>query len=407
MYANKVGYQPDYLALLQYIMRIDPDKGSEFASLLYQNEGGPLLSIEQIVDVFSAVNAVQAATAFLLDNMKEDRPEQAGLQTKLLEMNLMSAPQVADAIIANGIYSHFDRAYIASLCEKAGLYQRALEFYQDFYDIKRLIAHSSGLSVDFVVGFFGRLSVEQSVECLKEMLVSNMRQNLQLVVQVAIKYSEQLGPSNLISLFEQCKTFEGLYFYLGAVVNVSTDPDVHFKYIQAACRTGQVKEVERICRDSKYYDPEKVKNFLKEARLTDQLPLMIVCDRHGFVHDLVLYLYQNGMFKYVEIYVQKVNPGRLPDVVAGLLDVDCDENVIKSLIMTVKGAFSIDDLVTECEKRNRLKLLLQWLEQRAREGSNEVPVFNAIAKIYIDTNHGAEHFLKENKVRFISFICFL
>ena len=32
---------------------------------------------------------------------------------------------------------------------------------------------------------------------------------------------------------------------------------------QAACKTGQVKEVERICRESNCYDPEKVKNFLK------------------------------------------------------------------------------------------------------------------------------------------------
>ena len=55
----------------------------------------------------------------------------------------------------------------------------------------------------------------------------------------------------------------GLYYYLGSIVNLSTDPDVHFKYIQAAVKTGQIKEVERICRESSCYDPEKVKNFLK------------------------------------------------------------------------------------------------------------------------------------------------
>ncbi len=38
-------------------------------------------------------------------------------------------------------------------------------------------------------------------------------------------------------------------------------------------------QVERICRESNCYDPERVKNFLKEAKLTDQLPLIIVCDR--------------------------------------------------------------------------------------------------------------------------------
>ena len=33
--------------------------------------------------------------------------------------------------------------------------------------------------------------------------------------------------------------------------------------LQAACKTGQIKEVERICRESNCYDPERVKNFLK------------------------------------------------------------------------------------------------------------------------------------------------
>lgn len=46
--------------------------------------------------------------------------------------------------------------------------------------------------------------------------------------------------------------------------------------------------------------------ILQEAKLTDQLPLIIVCDRFDYVHDLVLYLYRNNLQKYIEIYVQKV-----------------------------------------------------------------------------------------------------
>lgn len=47
--------------------------------------------------------------------------------------------------------------------------------------------------------------------------------------------------------------------------------------------------------------------LVQEAKLTDQLPLIIVCDRFDFVHDLVLYLYRNNLQKYIEIYVQKVS----------------------------------------------------------------------------------------------------
>ena len=195
-----------------------------------------------------------------------------------------------------------------------------------------------------------------------------------------------------------------MYYYLGSIVNLSQDPEVHFKYIQAATRTGQIREVERICRESNYYNPEKVKNFLKEAKLTDQLPLIIVCDRFDFVHDLVLYLYQNGLIKFIEVYVTRVNSVRTPQVVGGLLDVDCDESTIKGLLAMVTGNFPIDELVHEVEQRNRLKLILPWLEARVQAGSQDPALFNAMAKIYIDSNSNPEAFLKENNAS--RFSCF-
>ena len=154
------------------------------------------------------------------------------------------------------------------------------------------------------------------------MFEANISNNLQICTQVATKYHEQLTTNSLIDLFESFKSYEGLFYFLRSIVNFSQDPEVHFKYIEAACKTGQIMEVERICRESNWYTPERVKNFLKEAKLTDQLPLIIVCDRYDFVQDLVLYLYRNNLQKYIEIYVQKVNPSRLPVVVGGLLDVD-------------------------------------------------------------------------------------
>jgi clathrin heavy chain len=228
------------------------------------------------------------------------------------------------------------------------------------------------------------------------MLKVNMRQNIQVVVQIATKYSDLLGPVKIIEMFESFKSFEGLYYYLGSVVNLSQDPEVHFKYIQAATRTGQIREVERICRESNYYNPEKVKNFLKEAKLADQL--IIVCDRFDFVHDLVLYLYQNSLQSFIEVYVQQVNSARTPQVVGGLLDVDCDEQFIKNLLNSVTGTFPIDELVDEVEKRNRLKLILPWLESRIQQGQTDPAIYNAVAKIAIDSNNNPEAFLKENNV---------
>ncbi|EAU90123.2 clathrin heavy chain 1 [Coprinopsis cinerea okayama7 len=398
LYSKKVGYTPDYTALLQHIMRTSPEKGAEFASQLVNDETGPLVDVERVVDIFMSQNMIQPATSFLLDALKDNKPEQGHLQTRLLEMNLVHAPQVADAILGNEMFTHYDRPRIANLCEKAGLLQRALEHYEDIADIKRAIVHTAGLQPDWLVNYFSRLTTEQSFACLQEMLKVNIRQNLQVVIQIATKYSDILGPIKLIEMFESFKSFEGLYYYLGSIVNLSEDPEVHFKYIQAATRTGQIREVERICRESNFYNPEKVKNFLKEAKLQDQLPLIIVCDRFDFVHDLVLYLYQNGLTKFIEVYVQRVNSVRTPQVIGGLLDVDCDETTIKSLLASVTGNFPIDELVQEVEQRNRLKLILPWLEARVQSGSQDPAVFNAMAKIYIDSNNNPEQFLKENNL---------
>lgn len=396
-YTKRVGYQPDYTQLLQHIVRVNPEKGAEFATQLVNEESGALVDLDRVVDVFLSQNMIQQATSFLLDALKDNKPEHGHLQTRLLEMNLINAPQVADAILGNEIFTYYDKARISQLCENAGLIQRALENTDDPAVIKRNIVRTDKLNPEWLISYFGRLSVEQCLDCMDEMLRSNIRMTLQAVVQVATKYSDLLGPHRLIDLFEKYRTAEGLYYYLGSIVNLSEDPDVHFKYIEAATAMGQITEVERICRESNHYNPEKVKNFLKEARLTEQLPLIIVCDRFNFIHDLVLYLYRNQQFKSIEVYVQRVNPTRTPAVVGGLLDVDCDEGIIKNLLTTVDPSMiPIDELVQEVESRNRLKLLLPFLEATLAAGNQQQAVYNALAKIYIDSNNNPEKFLKEN-----------
>ena len=52
LYSKKVGYSPDYTALLQHIMRSNPDKGAEFATQLVNDEAGPLVDIERVSKLF-------------------------------------------------------------------------------------------------------------------------------------------------------------------------------------------------------------------------------------------------------------------------------------------------------------------------------------------------------------------
>ncbi|GMI72607.1 clathrin heavy chain 1, hot ABA deficiency suppressor 1 [Hibiscus trionum] len=396
IYSKQVGYSPDYLFLLQTILRTDPQGAVNFALMMSQMEGGCPVDYNTITDLFLQRNLIREATAFLLDVLKPNLPEHAFLQTKVLEINLVTFPNVADAILANGMFSHYDRPRIAQLCEKAGLYVRALQHYTELPDIKRVIVNTHAIEPQALVEFFGTLSREWALECMKDLLLVNLRGNLQIIVQVAKEYCEQLGVEACIKIFEQFKSYEGLYFFLGSYLSSSEDPDIHFKYIEAAAKTGQIKEVERVTRESNFYDAEKTKNFLMEAKLPDARPLINVCDRFGFVPDLTHYLYTNNMLRYIEGYVQKVNPGNAPLVVGQLLDDECPEDFIKGLILSVRSLLPVEPLVDECEKRNRLRLLTQFLEHLVSEGSQDVHVHNALGKIIIESNNNPEHFLTTN-----------
>ena len=112
-------------------------------------------------------NDVEKSTEFLLDYLQHrgDREEDSSLQTKLLEINLRAAPQVADAILESDDFkfTHYDRNYIAKLCESARLFQRALEHYENLEDIKRVLQMGLGtntLKLDFLLKFFGDLTPE-------------------------------------------------------------------------------------------------------------------------------------------------------------------------------------------------------------------------------------------------------
>ena len=55
--------------------------------------------------------------------------------------------------------------------------------------------------------------------------------------------------------------------------------ELYFKYIESAVKVNQLKEVERVVRDKKEcYDPVRVKDFLKQIKLADPIPLLVLCD---------------------------------------------------------------------------------------------------------------------------------
>lgn len=205
------------------------------------------------------------------------------------------------------------------------------------------------------------------------------------MAKIAVKYSSKINTMKSIEVLESFGTNEGLLYFLANVLPQTEDPDIYFKYIESCSRIGNYREVERVIRETSNYDAERVKEFLKEAKLPDPRPLIYLCDMHNFTEELTRYLYNNKQNKYIEIYLFKVNPNATPKVLGTLLDQNCDEIYIKQLLNSIRMC-PIPELVDEFEQKGKLRMLQSWLEARSEERIIDPALHNALAKIYVDIN---------------------
>jgi clathrin heavy chain len=144
-----------------------------------------------------------------------------------------------------------------------------------------------------------------------------------------------------------------------------------------------------------------------QVNFKDPRALIHVCDRFDFIDELTRYLYGQGQTQVIDIYLTKMNPGAAPMVIGALLDLNCAEDYINTLIMSVPAPHAdpslpqgphcpIGALVAQVEQRNRLVMLRPWLESRMHEKNVDPELHDALAKIYIDINFNAAHFLSNN-----------
>lgn len=59
----------------------------------------------------------------------------------------------------------------------------SLQLYTELSDIKRVIINTHAIESQALMDFFGTLSKDWALECMKELLSANLRANLQIVVQ--------------------------------------------------------------------------------------------------------------------------------------------------------------------------------------------------------------------------------
>lgn len=407
LYAKKVGMNVTHRELVDIAARFSSQAALDIANntssaLVLAEPERKKQSIEEVarmVDMFMAKGMLNEATSHAMDNLRDEDPTEGPIQTKILKACLVNNPAIADGILSQDIWHQFDSFSIAMQCERAGLFQHALEHYSDISDVKRVITNTHVINPEFILNYFGTIHPDSQLEVLKELLVTNPRANIRLCVNVAAKYTDSMGgPKKVIPVFESVpKVPDALFYYLGSIVNLSDVPEVHNRFIQVAIELHQYNDADRVTRESTFYDPEKIKNFLKAARPKDPRPLINVCDRFGYVDELVQYFVKHRQIKFIEGYVQRVNPLQCPAVVGALLDLNAmRERTLKALIMSVKNMVPVTELVETVQSRGKLKLLLEFLEARIGDGATDSAVHTGVAKVYVDTNRNAQHFLETN-----------
>ena len=81
-YSTGQGYKPDYMYLLQRMMMDNPEAAVNLAKMVARQPGPPI-ELNVMADLFLQRNAVREATAFLLDVLQDNKPENDKLQTKV------------------------------------------------------------------------------------------------------------------------------------------------------------------------------------------------------------------------------------------------------------------------------------------------------------------------------------
>ena len=293
-YCEMAGYKPDYSYLLQSTLMNNPQGAVNIAIQIGQQDPPPYFNT--VADLFLQRNMIREATSFLLDVLKNDNPEQAGLQTKVLEINLVTFLR-RRAILDQGKLTRLrPPPRGAAVREGWAVHARAAALHRALGPqalLRQHPCHRTPGARRVVRHPVSRVGAGACASCS----LTNSRQNLQIIVNICKEYTEQLTSDSIISLLEEYNSSEDS--------SSTSVPSWRRAGIGRTSSTSRRRP--RLVRSRRWnaspasptlHDPEKAKVFLMEAKLPDARPLINVCDRHGFVGDLTTYLYQNNMMEH-------------------------------------------------------------------------------------------------------------
>lgn len=384
----------DLLSQLKTMCISDPQGALGFAKSLARSGK---IAPQNIAELFLNNSMQNELTSFCLECLP-DTVENGNWQTLVLELNLKKNPGVVETIFQTGKWSHYDKKKIAGFCEAANLPLRALENYTDLKDIKRILVNNAlNIPPEYLKNFVSNTLPPEHIPAVLLDIVKNSR-NVKLAVEISQNVYRKVGVKELVDVFEQANSWEGIFLLLQPLLQHTKDQKVYHKFLEACIKIGQLQEAEKVIQNYVgYYDPPKVLEMFQSVKLADPKALIILCDKNNYIKDMIKYLWENSLNVYIEMYVIRVNPSNAGEVLGALMDLGAEESYIKQLLNTIGANCNVETVVKEFEAKNKLRLLENWLEQRSIEGNTLKEVHNALAKLAIDFDKNPEAFLHDNR----------
>jgi clathrin heavy chain len=396
LYMKNKKFTPDYIATFNTLLMYNKQRACEFAQI-FLDENNEFKDYDKIIELYLKYDLVTECTSFLMELLKYNRKSESKLQTKLIEINLYKNPEIAVEILTNQMFDHFDRPYIASLCESLGFIKQALKLYTDFENIKRILLKPNVIDSKWLVNYFGLFRISDALDYLQAMLQTNKTQNLQICVEIAVHNRNKLGVKPIIQIFESSNSYEATFYFLNTFIDSIQSHEYVFKYLEAACKIAKIKEIERVCKENSYYEVEKVKNLLVEQNNSVFYDaLVILYTRFNLVHDLILHFYRNDLIDSIDSFVSN-SPKFMPEIIGALAFLNCSQVPIIRYLTSFTRKYSIEDVIREVGNHEKLIILKEYLEELVSKGSKNSFIHTALAKIYIQQKINAEVYLKENK----------
>lgn len=452
-YCNKVGYTPAYKLILENIIKKNMKQGEVFAKeLISKPETRSLIEAKDVVSLFleqDKTKGLELATKFLIEYLKEDKPEDETLQTLLLEINIRHKQiNIVEAIISNDMLHHYNKNKIANLLEENKYYKRSLSLYTDLVSVKRVlklllleiynttdkdspdkVTREEKEVEEFVLNFCSKRSKDNLFDILNEIyqiyLTSLNSKSLKLVISICYENVDKLETDDILnflyslSVEENISILESIFLFCSQVLNTEfkTKQSI-LKLIETGCKLSQFDVVIKVIKENELIPAikEKLKNFLllENENIKDPRPFIHLCDRLNLISELTSYLVTNKKLNYLEIYLMKVNVKSSTQVIMKLLDYNTTElnDFVKKLLKEERiqrEGIDYEILVKDLAKRNKLSFIkdsIQNIITNKLEGFDSKVINNTLCKIYIleSDMEGGEvekdkvvHFLKNNE----------